>query len=697
MDMISVTNASGVVETYTLNTYARSSDFSLMQQIGESVILATICIDLETDETLDFLPLSVQYIEKNYAIGRIPQGFNKKEGKPSEGEVLTSRLIDRSLRPLFPKDFRYGVQITVMVFSYDGKSDLSKDALNAASLCLYLSSIPLKRDAILNATRIVRLPSLPVDARLNVATQMKSLSGSSLDLFVSGIEEDLLMIEMQTPKVPQSKEAAAVIEEIEEDELLDALRLAKEQILKNSTIYKEAFKDRGNKKLVIESKSLDKAKLESLKAEYFSTLKDMLKTLSKSERSTLMSGFVKESSTKYEFDTKPYIEEIMHEVFRDLVLKDRLRADGRDFNEIRKIDIKSNILPCVHGSTLFTRGQTQALVSVTLGSENDAQTQESLSLLSKKRVMLHYNFPPFSVGEAMPIFGTSRRELGHGNLALKAIESNILEDYYIIRIVSEILESNGSSSMASVCGATLSLLGADVKMKNKVAGIAMGLVHDEGFKDFVILSDILGLEDHYGDMDFKVTGTRLGFSALQLDIKTSGLSLEVLKAALSQARSGLDHILGLMEAVTITPNPNILPSVERFQVPSNKIVDIIGQGGKTIRDIISRFNISIDIDKDNSMVVITSNNKANLSEAKDYIQSIIHKEKPSFKVGQEVVGVVKNIKDFGIFLEINGSGTDGLLPSKKIQDISSITQGQSLECVIVNINAKSQIELGFKG
>ncbi|PAF51077.1 polyribonucleotide nucleotidyltransferase [Helicobacter sp. 13S00401-1] len=696
MEMISVTNASGVVETYTLNTYAKSSDFSLMQQIGESVILATICIDLETDANLDFLPLSVQYIEKSYAIGRIPQGFNKKEGKPSEGEVLTSRLIDRSLRPLFSPEFRYGVQVTVMVFSYDGKTDLSKDALNVASLCLYLSSIPLKRDSILNAIRIVRLPSLPVDARLNVATSMESLSGSSLDLFVSGVDSDLLMIEMQTPKVIKS-DGVKLIEEIEKEELLSALSIAKEEIEKNSAIYKKAFKDKGNKKLVLESKGLDKDKLESLKTNCFTTLKDMLQTLSKSERSTVMSSFIKDSTEKYEFDTKPYIEALLHEAFRELVLKDGLRADGREFTQIRNIDIKSNILPCVHGSTLFTRGQTQALVSVTLGSENDAQTQESLSQLAKKRVMLHYNFPPFSVGEAMPIFGTSRRELGHGNLALKAIESNILEDYYIIRIVSEILESNGSSSMASVCGATLSLLGANVKMQNKVAGIAMGLVHDDGFKNFVILSDILGLEDHYGDMDFKVTGTRLGFSALQLDIKTTGLSLEVLDAALSQARLGLDHILGLMESVVITPNLNILPSVERFNVPPNKIVDIIGQGGKTIREIISRFNISIDIDKDNSMVVITSSNKTSLGEAKEYIQSIIYKEKPSFKVGQVVNGVVKNIKDFGIFLEINGSGTDGLLPSKKIQDMSVITQGQTLECIIVNINAKSQIELGLKG
>ncbi|RDU64880.1 polyribonucleotide nucleotidyltransferase [Helicobacter didelphidarum] len=709
------------IETYIFDKYATLSDYALMQKVGGSTILCTICIDYENPTQEDFLPLSVQYIEKMYAIGKIPQGFIKKEGKPSESEILTSRLIDRSLRPLLPKDFPYPVQITLLVMSYDGKTDIYKDAMNLASICLFLSSVPTKNKQILNAVRILRY-----NDAIKICKFFNEIIDSNLDLFVSGIESGITMIEMQSLKTTKKKQCKTdtTIEnniisescniqqpnnnedfnEISEEKLLECLAFAKEHIAKMSAVYTEQLAPfaKPKKDFVRQSKINTELK-EKIETQYGKEIEERLQGLSKTERHTLLQLLIEEIATQHNLSkdiVAQHVYAIQREIMRSMILTKGLRLDGRTSTQIRDINIESNLLPYVHGSACFTRGQTQALVTCTLGSENDAQNKDCLVTQKKSAVIFHYNFPPFSVGEAFPITSSSRRELGHGNLALKAIESNIPNIPFTIRIVSEILQSNGSSSMASVCGATLAMLGAGIQMQNMVAGIAMGLIY-ESETNFVILSDIMGVEDFDGDMDFKVTGNEKGFSALQLDIKIGSLSEEILRASLQQAKEGLVHILSLMREVKIEPNYEILPQIESFAIPIGCMPDIIGQGGKVIRDIIAKFGVAIDLDKENHIVTLMANKQSARIGAKEYIFEIlkkkeVRKELP-YKIDEVYEGMVKKILDFGVFIELPQGG-NGLLRINRINHETDTKNeleiGQSVSVKILN-NTHGKIELDF--
>lgn len=692
MKIIEITNTQ--TETYILDKYATLADRSVMLKVGGSVLLCSVCVDYENPSSEDFLPLSVQYVEKMYAIGKIPQGFLKKEGKPSDNEILISRLIDRSLRPLFPKDYPYPVQITILVMSYDNKIDICQKAMNLASICLYLSSIPLTQKGILNGIRVMRR-----DDEFSLCDDLNDLLESKLDLFVSGINNNVSMIEMQSLKTTtQNKDS--IIEnanEISKDDLLEAINLAKKHIETMSMLYMKHFEPFILEKREYEgSNKLDLALKESLEKEYTDSIKECLCSMSKTERHTQLIALIKEISQTHNLEREivaKHVFAIKKEIMRSMILNEGKRADGRTLREIREISIESNLLPKTHGSACFTRGQTQALVTCTLGSQNDAQTQEGILTQGKSKIIFHYNFPPFSVGEAYPIGASSRRELGHGNLALKAIESNVANTPHTIRLVSEILQSNGSSSMASVCGASLALLGADIKMHNMVAGIAMGLIY-ESEERFAILSDIMGLEDFDGDMDFKIAGNEKGFSALQLDIKIHGLSESILNQSLEQAREGILHILSLMRNVEIKPNYELLPQKESFCVPHTSIGEIIGQGGRTIRDIISRFQVSINIDKDEGIVHISANNKDSMQNAKNFILDLLRKKEKKelpYKVGECVDGVVSKQVESGFLVDL-AQGGNGILRTISMQEELQI--GQALSVRILSCSyGKTELEI----
>lgn len=692
MKIIEITNTQ--TETYILDKYATLADRSVMLKVGGSVLLCSVCVDYENPSSEDFLPLSVQYVEKMYAIGKIPQGFLKKEGKPSDNEILISRLIDRSLRPLFPKDYPYPVQITILVMSYDNKIDICQKAMNLASICLYLSSIPLTQKGILNGIRVMRR-----DDEFSLCDDLNDLLESKLDLFVSGINNNVGMIEMQSLKTT-TQNGDSIIEnanEISKDDLLEAINLAKKHIEAMSMLYMKHFEPFILEKREYEgSNKLDLALKESLEKEYTDSIKECLCSMSKTERHTQLIALIKEISQTHNLEREivaKHVFAIKKEIMRSMILNEGKRADGRTLREIREISIESNLLPKTHGSACFTRGQTQALVTCTLGSQNDAQTQEGILTQGKSKIIFHYNFPPFSVGEAYPIGASSRRELGHGNLALKAIESNVANTPHTIRLVSEILQSNGSSSMASVCGASLALLGADIKMHNMVAGIAMGLIY-ESEERFAILSDIMGLEDFDGDMDFKIAGNEKGFSALQLDIKIHGLSESILNQSLEQAKEGILHILSLMRNVEIKPNYELLPQKESFCVPHTSIGEIIGQGGRTIRDIISRFQVSINIDKDEGIVHISANNKDSMQNAKNFILDLLRKKEKKelpYKVGECVDGVVSKQVESGFLVDL-AQGGNGILRTISMQEELQI--GQALSVRILSCSyGKVELEI----
>lgn len=692
MDTIQINN--GQIETYILDKYATLADRSLMQKVGGTVLLCSICVDYENPSSEDFLPLSVQYVEKMYAVGKIPQGFIKKEGKPSDSEILISRLIDRSLRPLFPKDYPYPVQITILVMSYDGVTDICKNAINLASICLYISSIPIITPQILNGIRIVRHGDT-----FSICDTLKSLSDSSLDLFVSGVGKYITMIEMQAQKTIRQEDDNIIEEsnEIPQEELLRAIDFARTHIDNISQHYTQHFAPFALPKQTYQSSfTIQPTLKETLQAQYGDSIKSCLYGMSKTERYTQIHTLIKNIATEQnlEYDiASRYVHIIKREIMRKMILNEGVRADGRTSTQIRPIDIESNLLPNVHGSACFTRGQTQALVTCTLGTQSDAQLQEGILAQRKNKILFHYNFPPFSVGEAYPIGASSRRELGHGNLALKAIESNVADIQHTVRLVSEILQSNGSSSMASVCGATLALLGAGVTMHNMVAGIAMGLIY-ENDDNFVILSDIMGLEDFDGDMDFKIAGNEKGFSALQLDIKICGLKDDVLRRSLQQARDGILHILSLMREVNIVPNYALLPQKDSLAIPQGRIAEIIGHGGRVIRDIIARFQVHIELDKEQSIAYITANNQDSLQNAKDYIIELLRKKERKelpYKSGECYEGVVRKQIDVGFLIDLPQGG-NGLLRSMYVADTLEVGQNVSVKILTCQYG-KVELEL----
>ena len=679
------------IEEYSFGDVARQSNGSAWLKSGDTVILATVVIDETEVVKDDFLPLTVQYIEKTYAAGKMPGGFFKRETKPGDFETLTSRIVDRSLRPLFPKGFGHPTQITIMVFSVDKESDLQVLALNAASAALYVSDIDIN-------TSVSAIRAAKVDGELVLNPTLTQLQESTLDLYLSGTKDDLLMIEMRTlgsesvemgemmvdpmldPGMGTVMLSNHISNALNEDELIDVFEKTQSVLFESNAKYEQSFSEHKKETKEIEYKAhtINEEMLNYVKDNHLSDIANAMNQMAKSERSTALRELRKNiiatktewAEVESEVELKDAIEKVKREQVRSQILNEKIRADGRALNEVRPITIDTNVLPAAHSSCLFTRGQTQALVVLTLGGAKDAQMFETLTQegTQDENFMVHYNFPGFSVGEASPIMGVKRRELGHGNLAKRALEPIVNVDGQTIRLVSEILESNGSSSMATVCGGYMALKAADIDTSDTVAGIAMGMI-SEGDK-YAILSDIMGLEDHDGDMDFKVTGSKDGITAMQMDIKLGGISLDVLKEALYQAKEGRSHIIDIMlEAENnIEFNDGVLPSTDLFHIDPSFIGDIIGQAGKNIREIIEKFEVAIDIDKKDGKVKVTGKNKSGVQAARDHIEEITSKpkvQKIKYEVGDKYPGKVKKIVDFGAFIELP-DGTDGLLHISKI-------------------------------
>lgn len=708
------------IQIFDLNKVAKQASGAVLLRVKNTVVLATIARE-DTQVEEDFLPLTVQYLEKQYAAGRIPGGYVKRETKPGDFETLTSRIIDRSLRPLFPKGYAYPTQIVVMVLSADPEVDLQVVGLNAASVALYLSDIPVERPVC-----GVRVGHIDGEFVLNPSNS--ELKKSTLDLYVAGVKDELLMIEMRSlPTLTNDITSMIAMDpvvdmglcsefiqkqsmnEFDESKMLEAIKFANEAILNGSNAYEEAFKEYKKTPAQLEYKSeIENSDIAIYIDEFYKTeVKNAINQMAKSERA---SELVKIANQIALSDTaisegwdKDLILNILgkykKKIVRGQIINESKRADGRGLKDVRPISIETNILPNAHGSCLFTRGQTQALVVATLGTDNDAQMSE---LLTEKtavadKFMFNYNFPGFSVGEASPIKAPGRRELGHGNLAKRALYPSIdLDSPYSIRLVSEILESNGSSSMASVCGGSLALRAAGVQSCKLVAGVAMGLVF-EGDKH-AVLTDIMGLEDHDGDMDFKVAGSKDGITALQMDIKLGGISHEVLKEALLQAKEAREHILNIMQEANnnIVINEDILPKLELFSVDPSKIVDIIGQAGKTIKEIIEKFDVSIDLDREKGEVKVAGSQKGKVEAAKEYIIQITQKDLKTrggkkevknidnFKIGEEFDGEIKKIATFGAFVSLR-DGVDGLLHISKIK--SPIKEGDCIKVKVSEIKA----------
>ncbi len=678
-------------EIYEIGEVARQANGSVWLKSGKTVMLATVVMDEEPVEE-DFLPLTVQYIEKSYAAGKIPGGFVKREQKPGDFETLTARVIDRALRPLFPKGFMYPVVITVMVLSADPSSDLQVLALDAASAALFISDIPVRK-------AVAGLRVAKIDGEVVFNPSYDKLSESTLDLYLAGTKDELLMIEMaaigsyKTEVVPTTvdpfmdptlAEEVIMIKEpnaMSEEELADIIAKGKEQIQVAATEYEKYFIEaaKPHKELELRSEQIDEDLWTYIDEIYKEEISQAIQALAKSERNELLKKIAKKIAQDEVAIEQGWDEDLIYKVVdqykrmlvRKMILEEGRRADGRGLKDVRPITIKTNLLPSAHGSCLFTRGETQALVVCTIGEKTDAQMFELLTGKGPQyeHFMVHYNFPPFSVGEARPIGAPGRRELGHGNLARRALEPvvDIPEDK-TYRLVSEILESNGSSSMATVCGGALAMRAANIELADLVAGVAMGLVLEED--RYAILTDIIGLEDHDGDMDFKVAGTHEGVTAMQMDIKLGGLPHEILKEALMQAREARLHILSIMEKAEkeIEINEENLPTTHTITVNPGKIAEIIGQAGKTIKEIIEKFEVSIDIDREKGKVRVTGKSKPKVTAACDFIQEIVSKPEPKlvqFQEGEILKGKVKRTTNFGAFVELPG-GVDGLLHISKL-------------------------------
>ncbi|GAA7916161.1 polyribonucleotide nucleotidyltransferase [Helicobacter pylori] len=685
MDFITITS-SNKTEEFALKQVAKQATSSLMYRLGKTIILASVCTEREPVSE-DFLPLVVQFLEKSYAAGKIPGGFVKREGRAQDFEILTSRLIDRTLRPLFPKDYRYPTQITLMVLSHDIENDLQVSALNAASAALFLAHIaPIKS---VSACRIARIDN---EFIINPSTSL--LNQSSLDLFVSGTKESLNMIEMRS--------LGQQLNALEEPLMLKALELAQKSLKETCTLYEEIFTPHQNELLFKESQGIifNERLLDLLKNQYFGEIIKGIESSALSERENVFNEIARKISEAHsEFSLEEIelsLEKVKKTEIRRMIIKDKIRPDKRALEEVRPILIESDLLPMAHSSILFTRGQTQSLVVGVLGTDNDAQTHESLEHKApiKERFMFHYNFPPFCVGEASSIGATSRRELGHGNLDKRALETSIKNKEQVIRLVSEILESNGSSSMASVCAGSLALYASGVEIYDLVAGVAMGMV-SEG-QDHAILSDISGLEDAEGDMDFKIAGNLEGITAMQMDTKMSGIQLEVLYQALLQAKKAREHILKIMHEAKekIVINFSHLPATEIFNVAPDKIVEIIGQGGRVIREIVEKFEVKIDLNKPSGEVKIMGN-KERVLKTKEFILNYLHsldQELEQYAIDEVLEAQVKRIVDFGAFLSLPKGG-EGLLRKQNMDRCQVVLkEGDSIRCRVISFN-KGKIAL----
>ncbi len=668
---------------------AKQAHGSVIVRLGDSMVLVTACHSANPREGIDFLPLTVDYREYTYASGRIPGGFFKREGKMAEKEVLTSRMIDRPTRPLFPAGWRFETQIIALVLSSDQENDTDVMAITGASVALALSDMPFEK-----TIAAVRMGL--VDGQYIVNPTFKQRKESKLDLIVVGSKDGLVMVE-------------AGAKEVSEDQVVTALDAAHAAIKQIVAVIDDLAKECGKKKMTVAVKALSAGIEADVQAKAYKPLQAAMRIREKLENYGTVDQVKKDLIATYpdteaerKADAKVAFGELKEKVLREEVLTHGVRLDGRKFDEIRNIWIETGVLPRVHGSAVFTRGETQALVTCTLGTADDAQKIESFEGETWKSFMLHYNFPPFSVGETGRMTGPGRREIGHGALAERSLASLMPAEAdfpYTVRIVSDILESNGSSSMASVCGGSLAMMDAGVPLAKAVAGIAMGLVMDEKSGKYAVLSDIAGAEDHYGDMDFKVAGTADGITALQMDIKVGGITTEVMRKALDQARNGRLHILGKMQEALGASRANIslfAPRIVTIRIPVDKIRDVIGPGGKMIRSIIERTGVKIDVEDDGRVNVASADGE---SAAKAI--SIIQELTATPELNKTYMGKVQRITDFGAFVEIM-PGTDGLLhvseiANHRVKDVrDELKEGEQLMVKVIAIDPTGKIRLSRK-
>jgi len=672
--------------SFSTGELAKQTNGSVLVQTGGTVVLVTACMAKSPREGIDFFPLLVDYQEKTYAAGRIPGGFFKREGRPKEGEILIARIVDRSIRPLFPDCLRNDVQLVCTVLSSDGENDPDVLAVNGASFALSISDIPFNTP--IGACRVIRS-----DGKFIVNPTYAQRENISLDVFVSASSDKILMIESKANN--ESEEIA-----------MEAIKLAHKYVKEFIALQNEAVKSIGKDK----QKVNEPAENLELNNKVISVIKDKLdklydyslkenpakeKELIVAELKTVFedAGELSQALDILAKEEKKYI--------RSRILESKVRPDGRSVDQIRNIDCKVGVLPRTHGSALFTRGQTQSLSVITLGTAQDMQIVESLEGETSKRFMLHYTFPGFSVGEVSPLRSPSRREIGHGALAEKSLEVVIPSESkfpYTIRLVSEILESNGSSSMATVCAGTLSLMDAGVPISDPVAGIAMGLICEK--EKYLVLTDIAGVEDHYGDMDFKVAGTRKGVTAIQLDLKIDGIGYELIEHTLEKAKVARNFILDKMQQAIDAPRRDtseFAPKIKTFAINPEKIGELIGPGGKNIKRIIKDTGASIDIDDEQNIVMISSSSTDSMRKAEELVRQIID----DLEVGKIYEAKVKKITNFGAFCDV-APGKGGLLhiselSSDYVKDVSScLHEGDMIKVKVISIDEQGRVNFSKK-
>ncbi len=663
---------------------ARQADGSIIATCGETVVLATVVGAKKVNPDMDYFPLSVNYQEKYYAAGKIPGGYFKREARPTESETLISRLIDRPIRPLFPDEFKNEVQLLPTVISYDKENEADILSIIASSAALAISGMPFMGPV--GASRVGY-----VDGKYVLNPSKTELEKSKLDLVVAGTKDAVLMVE---------SEASGLTEE----EMLNAVKFGHEGFVPVIQMIEELAKECRKPEWTVEKKDLSEVK-KKLEETFTEDLKKAFATRDKQDRSNQISEITDKAKKLYEedenytdLDVNSELKNLEKTIVRTDILKNRNRIDGRGLSDVRPISCEVGILPRTHGSALFTRGETQAIVTATLGTSDDEQRIESLDGLQRERFMLHYNFPPFSVGETGRI-GTGRREIGHGKLAWRAIHSSLppKEAFpYTFRVVSEITESNGSSSMATVCGTSLALMDAGVPIKEPVAGIAMGLIKEGD--DFSVLSDILGDEDHLGDMDFKVAGTKDGITSLQMDIKITGITFEIMEKALSQAKDGRVHILGEMNKALSASRSDVgkhTPKMEKINVDKKDIAAVIGKGGATIREIVEKSGAKVDVN-DEGVVTVAAPDEASRNTAMQMIKDITAKA----ELNKIYSGKVMKIMEFGAFVNFLGK-QDGLvhiseLADKRVAKVTDVVkEGDEVKVKVIGFD-RGKVKLSMK-
>ena len=663
---------------------ARQADGAIIATCGETVVLATVVGAKKVNPEVDYFPLSVNYQEKYYAAGKIPGGYFKREARPTESETLISRLIDRPIRPLFPDEFKNEVQLLPTVISYDKENEADILSIIASSAALAISGMPFLGPV--GASRVGF-----IDGKYVLNPSKAELEESKLDLVVAGTKDAVLMVESEANG-------------LSEEEMLNAVKFGHENFVPVIKMIEELAKECRKPDWVVEKKDLSEIR-KKLEKEFTEDLKKAFSTRDKQDRSNQISKITEQAKKLFEedenfteLDVNYELKNLEKRIVRTDILKNKNRIDGRGLADVRPIMCEVGILPRVHGSALFTRGETQAIVTTTLGTSDDEQRIESLDGLQRERFMLHYNFPPFSVGETGRI-GTGRREIGHGKLAWRAINSSLpsKESFpYTFRIVSEITESNGSSSMATVCGSSLALMDAGVPLKEPVAGIAMGLIKEGD--DFSVLSDILGDEDHLGDMDFKVAGTKDGITSLQMDIKITGITFEIMEQALKQAKDGRIHILGEMNKALSKSRDNVgkhTPKMEKITVDKKDIATVIGKGGATIREIVEKSGAKVDI-TDEGVVTVAAPDEESRNKAMRMIKDLTAKA----ELNKIYNGKVMKIMEFGAFVNFLGK-QDGLvhiseLADKRVAKVTDVVkEGDEVKVKVIGFD-RGKVKLSIK-